>query len=214
MSTITIEETSTEFEDVAEKLQRVRGQAWGGYAELPVRVPKQPIPKSVKILNPTQHTAAQNVSVRSVDKAGLVAKTILLALAESSEVSMSSVVRNSLESLQRTASAFATISDSKKELVRGRLLAFTSGPEGESFSGILRLLRRSNDADWTDEKNDRRCELIDKDIEGTIRPFERRELAVLQQQMLAFRRKNAPLPLKEAQALHQELLKKAGELEK
>lgn len=214
MTTLTIEETSTEFEDVAEKLQRVRGQTWGGYADLPARVSKQSLSKSVKILNRTQHTAAQNVSERIVDKTGLVAKAIFLALAESSEVSMSSVVRNSLESLQRTASAFATISDSKNELAKGQLLAFASGPERAAFSGILRLLYRSNDADWTDEKNDRRCELIDKEIEGTIRPFEKRELAVLQQQMLAYRRKNAPLPLKEAQALHQELLKKAGELEK
>lgn len=214
MTTSTIEETSTEFEDVAEKLQRVRGQAWGGYAELPLRVPKHSMSKSVRILNRTQHTAAQNVSERSVDNAVVAAKAFILALAESSEVSMSSVVLNSLESLQKTASAFASISDSKRELAQSRLLEFTSGLERAAFSGILRLLHRSSDADWTDEKNDRRCELIDKEIERTIRPFEKRELAVLQQQMLAYRRKNAPLPLKEAQALHQELLKKAGELEK
>ena len=82
------------------------------------------------------------------------------------------------------------------------------------MAGIQRLLNRSNDSEWTDKKNDRRCELIDKDIEGTLRPFESRELELLQRQMLAYRRKKAPLPLKEAQILHQELLKKAGELDK
>jgi len=58
----------------------------------------------------------------------------------------------------------------------------------------------NNSGDWTDEKNDRRCELIDKEIEGVIEPFEKLELATLQQQMSAYRQKNAPLPLKEAQA--------------
>ena len=64
--------------------------------------------------------------------------------------------------------------------------------------------------DWTypDEKNERRCELIDKDIDGTILPCERRELEELQRQMLAYRRKIAPLPICAAKKLYQELLKK------
>ena len=66
--------------------------------------------------------------------------------------------------------------------------------------------------DW-DAKNDRRCELIDKEIEGTLHPVEKRELEELQRQMLAYRRKVAPLPLKGAQRLHQQLLKKAAERE-
>lgn len=47
---------------------------------------------------------------------------------------------------------------------------------------------------WNDTKNDRRCELIDKEIEGTILPAEQRDLEELQRQMLAYRRKFAPLP--------------------
>ena len=73
------------------------------------------------------------------------------------------------------------------------------------------LFERPDESDWTDAKNDRRCELIDKEIEGTLLPAEKRELEELQRQMLAYRRKVAPLPLKEAQRLHQQLLKKAAE---
>ena len=62
-----------------------------------------------------------------------------------------------------------------------------------------------------DAKNDRRCKLIDKEIDGTLLPTEERELAELQRQMLAYRRKVAPLPLKEAQRVHQQLLEKAAE---
>ena len=70
-----------------------------------------------------------------------------------------------------------------------------------------------DESNWNDAKNDRRCELIDKEIKGTLLPAEKRELEELQRQMLAYRRKVAPLPLKEAQRLHQQLLKKAAEQE-
>lgn len=62
---------------------------------------------------------------------------------------------------------------------------------------------------WTDEKNEKRCYLIDKEIEGTITSREERELARLQSEMLAHRRKVAPLPLDEARELHQSLLMQA-----
>jgi hypothetical protein len=63
--------------------------------------------------------------------------------------------------------------------------------------------------EWTAEQNHRRCELIDKEIEGTLIPNEADELEQLQNAMLAYRRKLAPLPLKEARELHQALLQKA-----
>jgi hypothetical protein len=63
--------------------------------------------------------------------------------------------------------------------------------------------------DWTDAKNDRRCELVDRQIGGTLTPDEAAELADLQQQMLRHRDRVAPLPLEYARKLHQELLKRA-----
>src|SRR5262249_10026526 len=67
----------------------------------------------------------------------------------------------------------------------------------------------AEDSTWTDAQNDRRCDLIDKEIEGTITPDEAQELYVLQQEMLRYRRRVAPLPLEDARRLHQELLQKA-----
>ena len=127
-------------------------------------------------------------------------------------MTISSVVRDSIDSLQRTTEAFAKLTDFRSELRRESLQAFTSASEITTLMGDLRrLIDRSTGSEWTDEKNERRCDLIDKDIEGTILPFEKRELDELHRQMLAYRRKMTPLPLREAQRLHQELLKKAAE---
>lgn len=57
-----------------------------------------------------------------------------------------------------------------------------------------------------DTMNDRRCTLIDKEIEGSILPTEERELEKLQRRMLAHRRRVAPLPITKARALYQYLL--------
>ena len=80
---------------------------------------------------------------------------------------------------------------------------------------------------WNDAKNDRRCELIDKevasfascctshttrpDIEGTLSSNEKDELAELQNQMLAYRRKVAPLPMEAAGAVLQKAAQRANE---
>jgi hypothetical protein len=63
--------------------------------------------------------------------------------------------------------------------------------------------------DWNDAKNDRRCELVDRQIDGVLTPAEAAELADLQQQMLRYRDHIAPLPLDYARKLHQELMKLA-----
>ena len=62
---------------------------------------------------------------------------------------------------------------------------------------------------WTENKNTRRCKLIDREIAGTLTSAEALELTTLQQQMLAYRQKVAPLPIEDARRLHQELLRKA-----
>lgn len=47
--------------------------------------------------------------------------------------------------------------------------------------------------EWTDAKNARRCDLIEKEVAGTLTPGDRRELNDLQAEMLAERRRLAPL---------------------
>ena len=67
--------------------------------------------------------------------------------------------------------------------------------------------------DWSDELNERRIELIDKDIQGTITAGERAELAELQRKAVAYRDRVAPLPIEGARRLHQQLLEMKRERE-
>jgi len=62
---------------------------------------------------------------------------------------------------------------------------------------------------WTEAKNRRRCDLIDKDIDDHLTPEEAVELETLERQMDRHLRTVAPLPLEDARRLHQELLAKA-----
>jgi hypothetical protein len=62
---------------------------------------------------------------------------------------------------------------------------------------------------WTDAKNHRRCDLIDRRYGSGLTPEEAVELARLQEEMLRHRRRVAPLPLEDARRLHQELLTRA-----
>lgn len=62
---------------------------------------------------------------------------------------------------------------------------------------------------WTEAKNQRRCELIDKDIDDHLTPEESIELEALERQMDRHLRTVAPLPLEDARKLHRELLAKA-----
>jgi hypothetical protein len=64
--------------------------------------------------------------------------------------------------------------------------------------------------EWTDEKNARRCALIDRDMQGSLTAVENLELQQLHREMLHHRRKVAPLPIEDARKLHQELLAKAA----
>lgn len=67
-----------------------------------------------------------------------------------------------------------------------------------------------NPTAWTPEKNTRRCELIDREIDGIITPSEAAELAELQNQMRRHVNRVAPLPLEELRKLRDELLRKAA----
>jgi hypothetical protein len=63
---------------------------------------------------------------------------------------------------------------------------------------------------WTEAKNQRRCDLVDRKYAGSLTPSEAVELAQLQEQMLRYRQRVAPLPLEDARRLHQVLLTKAA----
>ncbi len=65
------------------------------------------------------------------------------------------------------------------------------------------------DDPWTDEKNARRCALIDQEIAGTLTPEQTLELRRLQAEVIRYRERVAPLPIEDARKLHQELLDRA-----
>jgi DNA-directed RNA polymerase subunit F len=70
---------------------------------------------------------------------------------------------------------------------------------------------RSHDEEWSDEKNNRRMDLIDHKYGEGLTAEEAAELANLQEEMCKYLARIAPLPIEEARKLHQELLKRAAE---
>jgi hypothetical protein len=83
--------------------------------------------------------------------------------------------------------------------------------EGRALACVVPIVEEPVEANgpWSEEKNARRCALIDKEIDGRLSAGEAVELHLLQREMLAHRHNVAPLPLAEARKLHQELLTKA-----
>jgi hypothetical protein len=63
---------------------------------------------------------------------------------------------------------------------------------------------------WTGTKNQRRCDLIEREDAGGLSPAEAVELARLQEALSRHVQRVAPLPLEEARRLHEELLEKAA----
>jgi hypothetical protein len=68
----------------------------------------------------------------------------------------------------------------------------------------------NGDEVWTEQKNNRQYDLIERKYAGAPSPTEAVELAQLQEQMQRYRQKVAPLPLEDARRLHQEQLAKAS----
>jgi len=68
----------------------------------------------------------------------------------------------------------------------------------------------SDDADWNEELNTRRCQLIDKDLAGDITVEERIELISLQKRAEQYRDQVAPPPLQDAEAIYNELLTRSN----
>jgi hypothetical protein len=110
--------------------------------------------------------------------------------------------------------------DAQDESVKRFVLALTVDPggsvlelNGKAVACVVPAPRpRTGDAtsdDWTEQKNTRRCELIDKEIDGVLTPEEAVELRQLQDQMLRYQNIVAPWPIPAARQLYDELLKKA-----
>jgi hypothetical protein len=94
--------------------------------------------------------------------------------------------------------------DGFEESVRQLILTMTRDPAGS----VLELNGQpvawvvpagpsvpSGDDGWSEAKNQRRCDLIDRKYAGQLTPPEAVELAQLQEQMLRYRQRVAPLPL-------------------
>ncbi len=111
--------------------------------------------------------------------------------------------------------------DTQPEVIRQFVLALSASGDGAVLESAGRAVAcivpppRPGEAstpeqEWTDEKNRRRCELIDRKYDHGLSPTEEAELALLQNAMYRYIDRVAPLPLDEARRLHQELLQKAA----
>jgi hypothetical protein len=112
--------------------------------------------------------------------------------------------------------------DTQPEAVRQFVLALSVSPDGVVLESAGRPVAcvvappkslngaTGPEGEWTREKNQRRCELIDRKYDHGLSPSEEAELALLQDVMARYIDKVAPLPLDEARSLHQELLQKAA----
>jgi hypothetical protein len=109
--------------------------------------------------------------------------------------------------------------DAMDESVRQFVLAVAGDPagsilelNGQPVAWVLPTAPAAANGDepWTEAKNQRRCDLIDRKYAGGLPPSETVELTRLQEEMLRHRQRVAPLPLEDARRLHQELLTKAA----
>ena len=92
---------------------------------------------------------------------------------------------------------------------------------GRAVARVLRLQEervaddgvgaRGAAANWTEQKNARRCALIELEVDGMLSEEEAIELESLQGEMLRERQKLAPVPLADLRRLHQDLMTKAQE---
>jgi hypothetical protein len=110
--------------------------------------------------------------------------------------------------------------DAQDEAVKQFVLGLTVDPSGsvlelngQPVACVVpppKAMNGAGEPEWTDAKNARRIELIKKKHADGLLPAEHVELGGLQDEMLRFRQKVAPLPLEDARRLHQELLARAA----
>lgn len=89
-----------------------------------------------------------------------------------------------------------------------------SGMDAELFAetvGRILIEERPGSIQWNSQLNQRRFELIDKEIQETLAPAERVELAGLTRIMREQLESEANLPMEGAKALHRKLLEMAAQ---
>ncbi len=109
-----------------------------------------------------------------------------------------------------------SLDDSVKQFVLG-LSVDPSGAvlelKGHAVACVLPLSGQNGNGQtpeaWTVVRNARRCDLIDREIDGTLTGEEAVELHRLQHEMQRFLRRIAPLPLADTRLLYQNLLERA-----
>jgi hypothetical protein len=110
-----------------------------------------------------------------------------------------------------------TLPETVRQFIRGLVVAPEGSvieQNGEPMVRVMPVPKPSNgvalDVEWTDVKNQRRCDLIDREIDDSLTPDERVELENLQQQLRRYVNQVSPLPLEPLRKLHQELIEKAA----
>jgi hypothetical protein len=107
------------------------------------------------------------------------------------------------------------VADPDEDHLRGLFVLLSQLPQAHSSTVLLTKAVElhetgngagRNDGDWSDELNERRIELIDKEIQGNITTEEHVELVELQRKAVAYRDRVAPLPIEGARRLHEQLL--------
>ena len=93
-----------------------------------------------------------------------------------------------------------------REAARNGLLVRMAQPDQRRRDAHNKSVKPASGQAWTAEKDDRRCDLIDREINGSLTVEERTELSLLQQEMLDYRRQVAPLPIDAARKLHKSLI--------
>jgi hypothetical protein len=110
--------------------------------------------------------------------------------------------------------------DTQGEAVKQFVLSLPADPDGAVLElngrAVARLIPvaatgngHSDDGEWSEEKNRRRCQLIDRKYDSSLTATEEAELAALQNAMHRHVDRVAPLPIEATRKLHQQLLEKA-----
>jgi len=119
-------------------------------------------------------------------------------------------LENSFLDASRSLPSDARVPDYQVATIRAVLQTLLdSGMDSESFVeavGQVLIERRPGPVEWNSELNRRRFELIDREIQETLTPAERIELAGLTRIMREELESEANLPMEGAKTLHRKLL--------
>ncbi len=210
---IEFDDINTDHEKIDMQAQRIHRDAWEEYGELSKRHNLGRLYQCDLVKIYDENFSDSMVSSGNRFEADHEIQFSVEYSGGESKTRISDVRHDRMELLRQYRAYFSTMNSLTGTLVGlPTIWAFAELPEIQSIVRQSKASRRRiEEIDWNEEKNDRRCELIDKKIEGLLDENEKQELEDLQNQMLAFRRKVAPLPLQEVRELHQELMMKAAQ---